>query len=386
VLGLGSACGMSRAQWIGQRGESRARRLGSVSLGALLALVLLAGFAGSAYASAYDMRGEWSLLLTAAKQPPLPGTVVIAQMKVTGAESSEFSGNALFGGPAFGGYLPGTFSGTLSGNEAFTTIVTATPGGILTFKTTTATLDPVANSLSGPGIYYLEGKEFETGALTAKRLATYTEVQEKEAKEKAAREKEAKEKAAKEKEAQEKAAKEKAAKEKEAQEKAAKEKAAKEAEKSSQTGGQSGNSTPKTPAVQSTTPPPSTTITAPALLAKAFAASSAGSISLSLTNANSVPIVGNLTLSAAVAATAGNTHYKRVAPMILGSASFTISAHGTTVVKVKLSRKGRAELTRRKTLHVVMKIVTHAQGQTTSTTKTYSLTLHASTPRHRRHR
>jgi hypothetical protein len=162
------------------RGTRRMRLMAPVGL--VLACVLLAGFAPTASAANYDIRGEWSIELTATKpgSPGFPGTMVISTMEVGG----EFSTNGSF----LGGLVSGPVSGTVSGNETSITVVVAGPSGTTTFIAPAAAIDAGKNELAGPGTYYTEGTAYETGAVTAKRLRSYQQIVEQEEREQKERE------------------------------------------------------------------------------------------------------------------------------------------------------------------------------------------------------
>ncbi len=284
---------------LGRSGRRRAVVLGFSATCALLAC-LLPATAGAT--TNYDMRGEWSTLVGATHQAATPGVCVIGQMELT---SGQFSGNCEFDG----GLFPGTISGTVSG--ASTSVTITIPAVGISYIVSSATIETVANSVSGPGIYYKDGVEFETGPLTLMRTATYAEVQarearelkEREAKEKEARElkehqeketkaKEAKEKEARElKEHQEKEAKAKEAKEKEAQElKEHQEKEAREAAEKSAAGKQAVTSS-------TTVGGAVTTLVSAEPTTKTAAESRSRSISLKLTNPNAVAVTGHFALT-----------------------------------------------------------------------------------------
>jgi outer membrane biosynthesis protein TonB len=360
-------------------GAGRSPRL--LVLGVLLTCILIACSGAVASASTYELRGEWSVKVTCPCSPtPLTGTMLITKMEPNG----EFSGTTLTEGA-----FRGTVTGTLTSSDDDVSVVVVSEGPS-TFTSTSAMLEPSTNTISGEGYY--EGPSFQghpPGEFTYKKIRSLQEIEkaEQEAKERAAKERELREQETKKKEqeakeqetikkeqeAKELEIKEREKAEKEPQEKAEREKAEKEAkeakeraEKSSQESKpQGGGSTTQIPALL------------PAeLAAKASSASSTGGLSFSLQNPNGYAISGQLTLTGVVAAKAGKTSHSGKTT-VLGGASFTIPAHGAAVVKLKLSKSARGELSRGKKLHVTARITTNASGQT-PIVKTYSLTLKAS--------
>ncbi|HTB50484.1 MAG TPA: hypothetical protein VK701_05855 [Solirubrobacteraceae bacterium] len=160
--------------WLGRTRAKRAKQV-AAPFGLLLACILLASFASTAYAIPYDMRGEWSVEYKSAHEPALSEIGVINQMNnATGAFSGTF--RASIG-------LESSFEGTLSGTTASITSVTPSPFGTITFIASSTTVDTVKNTLSGSGIYYTNGKETEPGEITGVRLKTYQEVEERLARE-----------------------------------------------------------------------------------------------------------------------------------------------------------------------------------------------------------
>ncbi len=145
------------------------------SLAFLLACMLLTSFASTADATTYDMRGEWSVSLISPQQGTLSGVLIINKMEPGG----EFSG----GGQFAGGAIKATITGTVSGTKTSVTIPTTSSLGDITFIAEEATIDTVKNSLSGAGKSYENGQQIETAEVTATRIKTYQEVQEREARE-----------------------------------------------------------------------------------------------------------------------------------------------------------------------------------------------------------
>jgi hypothetical protein len=478
------------------------RRL-TIPLGLLLACTLLASLASTASATTYDMRGEWSMEFKSAGQPPLTETGIINQMNNgTGAFSGSLKASV---------GLTSALEGTVSGTTVSITSTTGTPFGVVTFTANSATLNTLANSFSGSGIYYVNGTETEPGEVTATRLRSYTEIEEQEARERQEQEErearanvrgewsltleegqatvrgialitqeanlknefaagsaifesvvpgtfsgtlegskatvtittqaagpfpageftsntiavastsnsmsmsgtgnlslgggppstatltatrtktyqEVKEREASEQEAIEKQereareAKEKAEREaRERTEREVREKLEREAReaaeraaiaKSTSPGSASGGATP--------------TLVSVGLLGKSFVVSSSASLSLRIENPNPYAISGRVTLITAPTGHAGKSSTaggKGKTGGSLGTASFGISPGGAGSVKVKLSQGGRRELARHKSLRVLATIITHAAGQTT-TTKTFSITLHAAKPTRAKH-
>jgi hypothetical protein len=300
-----------------------------------------------------SIRGEWELTLSSGAST-IKGQALIAN--AANAKNEFLSSSALFEGG-----IPGSFSGTLEGGKASVTIATqaAGPFPATEFTSKAMTVESSGGSLSmtGSGTGTLG-----PATLTAKRIKTHQQLEEQKAKEKEAKEKQEKEERA----TAERMAREQ--KEKELKERELKERQEREAAEKAKT---SQNT-------KTNNPPP---ILASVLLgAKALTVGNGGSISLGLTNPNASPVNGNVKLTLAGASKASAKHGKS---STLGESSFSIAAHGSYVVKLKLSRSGRTALARRKTLHVVVTLTTQASGQPT-TTKKFDLTLHA-TKAHSKH-
>ncbi|HEV7938927.1 MAG TPA: hypothetical protein VGP18_13005 [Solirubrobacteraceae bacterium] len=309
------------------------------------------------------VRGEWSLTIESGPQS-VKGTALISSE--ANAQNDFSSSSALFES-----VVPGTFSGTLEGSEASVTITTMAAGSYPEgkFIGTKLALASTANpmSITGSGTLTLGGSSIPA-TLTATRTKTYQEVVAREKKEREA--KEAQEKSEKEaqeakereiKEAAEKLARE--TKEKEAAEKLArevKEKQELEARKAAE---------------KAVIPPPPAPVAlvSAKLTGNSFTVSASGQVSLLTDNPNDYAISGRVTLVAQAGGAAKSPSKKAAS---LGTASFSISASGKQVVKLELSQKGRSDLAHHKTLSVLATITTKASGQTT-TTKTFSLTLHA---------
>jgi len=293
------------------------------------------------------IQGEWELTLEGGPQP-IKGIAVIAEE--ANAKNEFASASAQFAG------IPGTFSGALKGAEASVTITTQGAGSIPpgSFTSTTIALSSAAHPISMTGAGTLKfGPTELPGTLNATRIRSHQQIVEQEAAELQA--KEAKEK-------QEKEAVEKAARElNERQEREAQEKAAFK--------------------LPMKAPPPIVGVTPPLVsvfpAGKALTASGAA-ISLTLTNPNPNPAHGLLKLTF-TSTTSGAKHAKAHAKrktVTLGQASFSIVAGGNEVVKLSLTKTGRAELAHLKTIRALVTLTTQMSGQPTAT-KTYSLTLHS---------
>jgi hypothetical protein len=327
-----------------------------------------------------SVRGEWSLVVKAGPQTS-SGTALI---RVSANAKNEFASSSAL----LEGIVPGSFSGTLEGTTV-SVIVTSEAYGPLPateFTGEKLTIEPKGSSLSvsGTGKLYSNKVLLTEGAtLLATRTKTLAEVTAREAKEKAEREatekaeQEAKAKA--EQEATEKAEQEAKAKaEQEAKAKAeleAKAKAELEAKKKQELEAQEKANAAKAPSANVTA-----ALVSVQLSGKTFTVSSAGSLSLQVSNPNAYAISGRVTLSESQsgqggksAGAHGSTSKKTLS---LGTVTFGISAKGKQSVKLELSQAGREELAHHKTLHVLASVLTKANGQT-SATKTFTLTLHA---------
>jgi hypothetical protein len=327
-----------------------------------------------------NIRGEWQLVVSSAAGT----TKGIAIITKEASPSNEFAS----AGALFEGVLPGSFSGTLEGAKATVSIVVpaAGPAPELKFTSTEITTASSASSFSmnGPGTATVGGTPVPDAALVATRIKTYAEVAEQEAKVKAeieARVKaELEAKAKAEFEAKARAELEaKARAELEAKARAeleAKAKAALEAKAKAELEAKAkAELEAKRKAALS-----KTALASIRLVGNTFTASAAGLLSLQVTNPNPYAISGRITLVVAPlpkggkAASAHGRANKKAQP--LGTVSFGISPDGKQLVKLELSKGGRTELARHKTLHVLATVLTKASGQT-STTKTLTLTLRA---------
>jgi hypothetical protein len=311
-----------------------------------------------------NVRGEWALTLEAGPQK-IKGIALISEQANA---TNEFASKSAL----FEGFIGGTFTGKLKGGEAEVTITTeevpgSIPAGAFTSKTIAVSSKSNPTSMSGTGTFTV-GTAKATGTLTATRIRTYQQIQEQEKSEREAREK-------KEKEAQEAA--EKLAREhaeavaREQSERELKERQAREAAE-------------KAAKIPPPSPQPTNTIlTAVEPVAKTFTLGHGGTISLGLTNPNASPVHGHLKLTLTKAGKSASAKHS-TGSSTLGESSFTIVAHGTEVVKVKLSPGGRTQLARHKTLRVLVTVTTQAGGHPDAT-KSYTITLHAAKPAHRKH-
>lgn len=319
-----------------------------------------------------NIRGEWALTVTDGPQSS-KGTALITEK--ANLKNEFASSSALFEGA-----VKGAFSGTLEGAKASVTVTTEAygsfPASSFTSKAMTVVSSGGSLSMSGEGTLTVGETTLPGATLTATRTKTYQEVKAREAKEKL--EREAREKA--EREAREKAereAREKA--EREAREKLERE-AREKAEREAREAAERAALTKVGP-----TGPPSGGGSAPTLVSveltgKTFAVSPSGVLALRVTNPNPYAIAGRVMLlmahagKAGKASTAGSATSGRATS--LGTASFGISPSGAEIVKIKLSRLGRARTAHHPVIHVIATITTQAGGQK-STIKTFALTLRA---------
>ncbi len=333
-----------------------------------------------------NIRGEWSLVVKVGPQT----SNGVAFIKVVANAKNEFASS----GTLFESVVPGSFSGTLEGNTATVKVTSEAYGPAPADEFTGAKIavNSAGNSLSisGTGKFYSnKALVTESATLVATRIKTYAEVTARETKEKAERE-------AKEQEAKAKAEQEAKAKaEQEAKAKAeleAKAKAEQEAKaKAEQEAKAKAELEAKAKAEQEAKEKAlleaqkkgvgsKAALVSVQLAGKTSTVSAAGLLSLSVTNPNPYAISGRVTLVVAQSAKAGKVSRAHGSAskkaLALGSASFGISPNGKQTIKLELSRGGRAELARHKTLRVLATVVTKAGGQT-SQTKTLTLTLHA---------
>jgi hypothetical protein len=489
--------------------RTRVRRTGAqqivrmAPLGLLLACMLLAGFASTAAATTYDMRGEWSLEFKSKNEPTVVDTGIIDKYN---EGTGEFSGT--FHAGASGGNLEAKLQGTLSGTTVSLTTSTTAPFGTVTFVCKEeATLNTTTNTLTGTGAYYLNGNFSEAGEVSGRRLKSHQEIVEQEERERKEREEQRLREEVRgeweitvgsgtqsfkgialitqsanskdefvassavysgvnpgtfsgklegattsvevttppyppasvpgttftskamlleytansmaisgsgtfaveggpkfsttmtatriktygqvvERETAEREAKEKQEREeREATEKAereAKEKAEREAkEKHEREEREALEKAKVTVPLKTPLPiiPPSNPLVPVLLAAKTLSVGHSGALSLKLENPGASPEHGLLKLTLAKAGKASSSKHPSGT---LGQSSFTIAAHGSEVVTVKLSKSARAQLARHKTLKILATITTEAAGQPT-TTKTYTITLHATKAAHGKH-
>jgi hypothetical protein len=335
-----------------------------------------------------NVRGEWALTLENGPEK-VNGTALIT---AEANSKNEFASS----GALFESVIPGAFSGTLEGSKATVKITTQAagpfPAGEFTSTKIVVTSTVNSMSMSGSGKLTLGTNELEGTLLTATRIKTHQEVEqatkEREAKEKREKEaleakqkaeREAQEKATREaKEKQEREAQEKTAREaKEKQEREAQEKTAREAKEKQE---REAREAAEKAAIATTR------LVSVQLAGKTFTVGAAELISLQFTNPNPYAIAGRVTLLPAKSGRAGKSSAGGTGKKAgsLGTVSFGISSKGEQLVKLKLSQRGRAELARHKTLHVLATVITEASGQTTAT-KTFSLTLRTAKPAHGKH-
>lgn|GEM_PF-3524271 len=488
--------------WLGRTHAQHRMRV-ATSLGLLLACMLLAGFASTATAAPYDMRGEWSLEFKSKNEPTVVDTGVIDKWN---SGTGEFSGT--FHAGASGGNLEAKLQGTLSGTTISLTTTTVAPFGTVTFVSKEeSTLNTTANTLTGTGAYYLNGNFSEAGEVSGRRLKSYQEIIEQEERERKEREEQrvreevrgewaitvgsgaqsykgvalithsanSKDEFAAssaiyegvnpgtfsgklegsttsvevttppyapanlpgttftskammfeytvssmsisgsgtfkveggpefpttmtatriktygqvlERETAEREAKETQEREaREAKEKAEREEKEKREreEKERQEALEKAKLAEISPPPLKTPPqiiPPSNPLVPVLLAAKTLTVGPGGALALKLENPGASPEHGLLKLTLAKGGKAASTKHSS-AGATLGQGSFAIAAHGSEVVSVKLSKSGRAQLTHHKTLQALLTVTTEAAGQPT-TTKTYTITLHAAKAAHRK--
>lgn len=165
--------------WFARTCAGRRMRL-TASIGFLLACVLLAGLPAIASASTPEMRGEWELVINA---PGLASGKGIAVISVEANGNGEFSTNKV----VIGGVIHGTFSGTLEGAKATVELTSEAYGplaaGKFTSKTMTVEPNGSSPSISGSGEFTSGTTPVPGATLTATRIKTYKEVEEREAQE-----------------------------------------------------------------------------------------------------------------------------------------------------------------------------------------------------------
>jgi hypothetical protein len=379
----------------------RSTPLSRVLLSGLLGGGLLVALAPAASATPYDLRGEWSIAITPQTLEPLQGAAIIDTMEANG----EFSGSLELD------KLAGTISGTVSNEETSIKAVVVAPQGTFTFIADKAIVKSAESSVSGSGELYKNGKPFEPATVTATRVKTYKEVQEREARElKEQEEKEAKEKkereekeeevrrereakerqAREEQEAKERSAREQKEKElkkreleareaqetqtRELKERELKERQEREAREAAEKGVLNKAAQIPTPSDHSGDAPAVSIEPAH----RTLTVGRGGAISLGLTNPNAFPAYGRLKLTIIRAATLPGAKHRLSGRknLTLTDISFSISGHATRVVKIRFSRRGLASLVPQRSSRVLATIITQV-GNGPGMSKTYGLTLHA---------
>jgi hypothetical protein len=330
-----------------------------------------------------NIRGEWSLVVKVGSQTS-SGTALIKT--AAGTDNKFASSSALFEG-----VVPGSFSGTLEGATATVTVNSEAygPAPALEFIGEKIGVNPSGESLSISGtgkLYSNKTLVSENATLLAKRVKTYAEVTASEAKEKA--ELEAKEQRAKA-EAEAKAKAEAEAKAKAEAEAKAEAQARAEAEAKAKTEQEvkakaeaqaraEAEAKAKTEQETQKADLAKTALVSVRLLGTSFTLSTAGMLTLPVSNPNAYAISGRITLAVSQSAKLGKAstaHGPATRKSLsLGSVSFGIAPDGKQLLKLDLNQAGHAELTRHKTLRVLATILTKATGQT-STTKTLTFTL-----------
>ncbi len=414
----------------------------------LLTCALLAALAMASGASASttnELRGEWSIELKCQCQFPLiggetlKGTALISTMDL---ETGVFSGTTDIMAEA-GEFVENLMTKEkphVTENKVEYIIRSQSPGGEFYFVVPEGTVAGGGNEMSGPGIYNPGSPFEEQGSFVAKKTRSWALIEkeeeekrlraEKEKFEKEGREKgekegrekgeqegrakgeleglgkgelEGKEKAEQEvklkaaQEATERAAKEAQAKtEREAKEKAEKEAAEKAVtqgrEKAEKEAREKIEKEAKQKAEKEAKEHPRVATGQPAVLVgKSFTVTTAGQLSLELTNANGYAVTGALTLGPATAAKSaaasggapskGKGTTGKAKQVVFAEAPYTIASHASKTVQLKLSKSALAELEHHKTLQLVATLTTRATGKPSST-KTYDITLKLAPAKH----
>jgi hypothetical protein len=362
-------------------------------LGVALAYLALASIAAAAKASTYDMRGEWSYVLTCTCTFPdsptphsLSGTAIVRKMEFA---SGAYSGTTTLA------VLAGTVSGTVEGEAKLSMELdfSSSPVGPFSFTMTAATLEAASNEVSGSGYYGSGGPEFPTGTLTGVRSLTLPQVEEREAREalertreQAKKEKEQEEqtKEREEAEAREKVEQGEETKAKEAREQTehaelqATENARREAveyleqlnreDAEKEAAERAGPAGPYNPVASASVAPSAAGLSDKTVIDRS------GWVSVDLANANGSPISGEVALSG----TSGTR-----ARSAIGSGSFTIASYAEEAVRIKLSKSAAAQIRRHRTLRVLATVTTRGEGQTAAIVKDYTVTVQAPAPKHR---
>jgi hypothetical protein len=359
----------------------------SALLGVALAYLAFASIAAAAKASTYDMRGEWSYVLTCTCTFPysptphsLSGTAIIRQMEFA---SGAYSGTTTLA------VLAGTVSGTVEGEARLSMELDfpSSPAGPFSFIMTAATLEAASNRLSGSGYYGPGGPESPTGTLTATRSLTLPQVEEREARgvlerarEQAEEEKEQEEQA---KEREEAKAREKVEHEEEAKAKEAREQKEHAELQATENAGREAvehleqlnkEDAEKEAAERAGPAGPYNPVASAAGLSDKTVIDRSGWVSVDLANTNGSPISGEVTLSG----TSGTR-----ARSAIGSGSFMIASNAEEAVRIRLSRSAAAQLRRHRTLRALATVTTRGEGQTAAIVKDYTVTVQVSALKHR---
>ncbi len=369
----------------------------SVLVGMLTALLMLVG-CDVASASPYDIRGEWAIeaVCKACTFPKINRSTVNGTALIrTESAGGEFSGTGLLEG------MSGTMSGTVTGTTQVSASVEAkTSEGTIVFTVPDGTIDATNNTITGEGTWKASIDSGEA-VINGHRLRTLEQIeQEEEQKEKELKEKREKaeqelrekdlreEKEREEKEEAEAIKHAKEAEEAKAKEAAEKEAQAKQQEKEAQEqktraeneARESAEREARARAEREAKEREAQQASDPAtLVGKTLALGGSGSLSLQLSNPNGSPVTGEIVLLAA------GGHASRTGKggtTVLGKGSFTLSAHGTGTVKLKLSHSAVAELAHHRTLQATVRVTTSVTGQP-ALLATYSVTVHGPAHKHR---
>lgn len=167
--------------WLGRtRAERGVRRAAPLVFVLGCVLLLLAGFASAASASAPEMRGEWEIVLKAGGQTNMGTTIIRQEANAQG----EFASEAV----QLAQGSPGTFTGTLEGASAKVKITASPANGVPASEFTSATMTVTSGvgslEISGEGTFAVPSLGLTSpGMVVAKRIKTYQEVEEREARE-----------------------------------------------------------------------------------------------------------------------------------------------------------------------------------------------------------
>jgi hypothetical protein len=297
-----------------------------------------------------NVRGEWEIVIKAGPQSYAATALVTNEAN----SKNEFASSRT----TFEGGVQGSFEGTLEGEKATIKVIShGLPGTIpaAEFTGSEITVATKANpaSMTGTGKFLVPEFSLEVPAeVTAKRIHTLAEVQEREATEA----RKAKEKVEMEAREAEEATARRAREEREAAERAAS----------------------KAPGGVIVTPPPggSVTLLSATPSGTGLTATGAGALPLHLSNPNAFPIHGRVTVVAKVAGAAGASgKHGKTRTITLGTASFTLAAHASEALSVKLTHAGLAALRHQHTLHVTLTVTCESAGAARVSGK-YPLTLH----------